>query len=289
MWDLPPPIPRALDRVRLRRASASCSPPTCATPARCASTTRWASRACSGSRTAPPRATAPTCAIRSTIWSPSSRRRASAPPASSSARISARCPTGFRERMDAADVLSYRILWFERDGDAFLPPVPLPGEGGRLRVDARPADDRRLVERRGHPREARRSASSTTRRRRRARRAPRRQARARRGARRKPVSSRTPRSIRRGRTTQRSPRRSTATRRKRASALLLLQADDLAGDVDALNLPGTDRERPNWRRKVGVDADALWATPAGARAIADLAATRATPRDDPAPRPPDES
>ncbi len=59
------------------------------------------------------------------------------------------------------------------------------------------------------------------------------------------------------------------------SAVVLIQADDLAGETVALNLPGTDRERPNWRRKVSVDIEALWKTPSGARAIADFASVRA--------------
>jgi glycogen operon protein len=37
----------------------------------------------------------------------------------------------------------------------------------------------------------------------------------------------------------------------RAPALLAMaQVDDLAGETVAVNLPGTDRERPNWRRKL---------------------------------------
>jgi 4-alpha-glucanotransferase len=32
-------------------------------------------------------------------------------------------PDDFRERMAAADILSYRVLWFERDGRAFRPPA----------------------------------------------------------------------------------------------------------------------------------------------------------------------
>jgi glycogen operon protein len=63
--------------------------------------------------------------------------------------------------------------------------------------------------------------------------------------------------------------------------LALLQADDLAGEAIALNLPATDRERPNWRRRVGVAASELWRTPAGAQAVADGAAARATPSDVP--------
>ncbi|MEE3624093.1 4-alpha-glucanotransferase [Nitrospirillum sp. BR 11752] len=41
------------------------------------------------------------------------------------------------------------------------------------------------------------------------------------------------------------------------SALMLAQADDLAGEGEAVNLPGTDRERPNWRRRLLQDLDAI--------------------------------
>ncbi|GAB0117236.1 glycogen debranching protein GlgX [Acidisoma sp. 7E03] len=43
----------------------------------------------------------------------------------------------------------------------------------------------------------------------------------------------------------------------------LVQADDLARETVALNLPGTDQERPNWRRKVMPAADGLWQTELG--------------------------
>jgi 4-alpha-glucanotransferase len=33
------------------------------------------------------------------------------------------------------------------------------------------------------------------------------------------------------------------------SALALVQVDDLFQEVDQLNVPGTDREYPNWRRR----------------------------------------
>jgi glycogen operon protein len=42
--------------------------------------------------------------------------------------------------------------------------------------------------------------------------------------------------------------------------LALVQADDLTGEVSAVNLPGTDRERPNWRRRLGVDTGMLTRT-----------------------------
>jgi 4-alpha-glucanotransferase len=35
------------------------------------------------------------------------------------------------------------------------------------------------------------------------------------------------------------------------SAVAFAQVDDLFGEVDQLNVPGTDREYPNWRRRNG--------------------------------------
>ena len=47
------------------------------------------------------------------------------------------------------------------------------------------------------------------------------------------------------------------------------QFDDLAGETIATNLPGTDRERPNWRHRLGEDVETLME---GSRARAILAA-----------------
>jgi glycogen operon protein len=58
------------------------------------------------------------------------------------------------------------------------------------------------------------------------------------------------------------------------SLLALVQADDLAGEVVAVNLPGTDKERPNWRRRVDVDVSELCRTPL-ARAILGAVRSRA--------------
>ncbi|HBK06052.1 MAG TPA: 4-alpha-glucanotransferase [Acetobacteraceae bacterium] len=52
------------------------------------------------------------------------------------------------------------------------------------------------------------------------------------------------------------------------SLLTLVQADDLAGEMVAVNLPGTDKERPNWRRRLDPDVSELCHT-ALARAILD--------------------
>ena len=52
------------------------------------------------------------------------------------------------------------------------------------------------------------------------------------------------------------------------SQIMLVQADDLAGETDPLNVPGTDREWPNWRRRVSVPVEELAESPR-AKAILD--------------------
>ncbi|NKE48175.1 glycogen debranching protein GlgX [Roseomonas frigidaquae] len=58
------------------------------------------------------------------------------------------------------------------------------------------------------------------------------------------------------------------------SALLLAQAEDLAGETQAVNLPGTDRERPNWRRRLPVSVAALAALPRAQAILANLRQAR---------------
>jgi len=52
------------------------------------------------------------------------------------------------------------------------------------------------------------------------------------------------------------------------------QADDLAGERTATNLPGTDRERPNWRHKLALDVEALFASPRAKDILAAMAEKR---------------
>ena len=42
-----------------------------------------------------------------------------------------------------------------------------------------------------------------------------------------------------------------------SSQLALAQLDDLAGESVATNLPGTDKERPNWRHRLGAEVEAI--------------------------------
>jgi glycogen operon protein len=44
------------------------------------------------------------------------------------------------------------------------------------------------------------------------------------------------------------------------SLLALVQADDLAGELVAVNLPGTDKERANWQRRLDRDVSSLCRT-----------------------------
>jgi glycogen debranching enzyme len=55
------------------------------------------------------------------------------------------------------------------------------------------------------------------------------------------------------------------------SQIMLVQADDLSGEADPLNVPGTDREWPNWRRRVSVPVEGLGESP---RAQSILAAVK---------------
>ncbi len=58
--------------------------------------------------------------------------------------------------------------------------------------------------------------------------------------------------------------------------LALVQADDLAGAEVAVNLPGTDRERPNWQRRLDPDVTELCRTPL-AQAILSAMRPRSAP------------
>ncbi len=58
------------------------------------------------------------------------------------------------------------------------------------------------------------------------------------------------------------------------SALVLVQADDLAGESERLNLPGTDRERANWRRRLAPSVEALFTAPLARAILAEFGGRR---------------
>ncbi len=182
-------------------------------------------------------------------------------------------PEGFRERLAAVDILSYRVLWFERDGAGFAAPARYPAKAVAcvsthdLPTIAGWWSGADIAEKRALGLLDAEGAAG---------------AQAERGAARHALAD----AMAEAGVAEGSPIDAgaphdpgiTAALHRYAcaspSAVVLLQADDLAGETAAVNLPGTDRERPNWRRKVGVDADALWETPAATQAIADFTARR---------------
>ena len=64
------------------------------------------------------------------------------------------------------------------------------------------------------------------------------------------------------------------------AALTLAQADDLCGETEPLNLPGTDRERPNWRRRLALDTTAMIRGRLGQAILAALRRARPDPHGD---------
>jgi glycogen operon protein len=58
------------------------------------------------------------------------------------------------------------------------------------------------------------------------------------------------------------------------STLFLVQAVDLALETTATNLPGTDRERANWRRRLAIGTADLWTSPTGVLTLAACANRR---------------
>ncbi|MBE9605084.1 glycogen debranching protein GlgX [Acetobacteraceae bacterium H6797] len=161
-------------------------------------------------------------------------------------------PPGIGEALQGEGLLSYRVLWFERRGEGFLPPAEWPAKaaacvathdlptlagwwegadiaeratlglaGGEGAMEGRQAEKRQLLEALESqgllPPDA------------------------------DPAGPLTPAIM-------------AAIHRYVAqtpSLLALVQAEDLVGERVAVNLPGTDNERPNWRRRVETPVESL--------------------------------
>ncbi len=63
---------------------------------------------------------------------------------------------------------------------------------------------------------------------------------------------------------------------KAPSRLMLVQIEDLASEVEQMNLPGTVDQHPNWRRKLRCSIDELFADPAVARTTSAIVRGRAS-------------
>jgi glycogen operon protein len=193
-------------------------------------------------------------------------------------------PDGLRERLAAADVLSYRVLWFERDAAGFVDPFRYPVKAAAcvsthdLPTIAGWWSGADIDEKRSLGLLAADAAEAE-------------------GAERRSAKEALAEALDRAGAVQGASVDAAAAHDSAitaaihrfvgasASALVLIQADDLAGATTAVNLPATDRLRPNWRRRLGVDVEALWQTPAGIQAAADLAPGRCARQADEAPAP----
>ncbi len=153
-------------------------------------------------------------------------------------------PNGLRPQLAAANILSYRVLWFERDGPAFKPPSAYPRlaltclsshdlppfkgwrQGRDIAIERELAlvDDKAAGEAQKSRTEEIQSLDAAT------------------GA----IGGDDAACVAAHGFIAATP-----------SAVMLIQADDLASETEPLNVPGTDRERPNWRRRMSCAVDDL--------------------------------
>ncbi len=163
-------------------------------------------------------------------------------------------PPGFREDMDRADILSYRVFWFERRGDDYAEPRAYPRKSlACLSTHDLPtlkgwweAEDIREKEALGllTPEDAAGARAGREADKRALLRLIGREGLARIGA----PPAHLDAAI------------AEATHRllaRTASLISIAQLDDVAGELTAVNLPGTFQERPNWRRRLGVPVSDL--------------------------------
>ncbi|WP_448953431.1 glycogen debranching protein GlgX [Labrys neptuniae] len=155
-------------------------------------------------------------------------------------------PEGLRERLSEAELYSYRVLFFERDGGVFRRPEAYPSQslacvathdlptlrgwwnGADLALErslGRPVAEGAQAEREADKQALLEAVGSEE-------------------------SELTPALVG-------SIHHFLAAA---SSGLVVAQAEDLAGEAEPVNLPGTDREYPNWRRRLDLDVDAVLET-----------------------------
>jgi glycogen debranching enzyme len=144
-------------------------------------------------------------------------------------------PDGLRERLAAMNFLSYKVLWFERDQQTFRSPDAYPylslaclgshdlptfagwASGAHLELDHR-------LKRNPNEAKQRRDYESGR-------------------------VALTDAFTQAGLATNDLMNAAHEFLAKSGSAIAFVQVDDLFGETDQLNVPGTDREYPNWRRR----------------------------------------
>jgi glycogen debranching enzyme GlgX len=132
-------------------------------------------------------------------------------------------PDGLRDRLADAKILSYRVLWFEQDEHRFKPPEDYPVHATACLSSHDLAPFKGWLEA-SHPTDIAKlqRAVETA-----------------------------------GVYTGDMLADAHAYVAKTPCSIMLVQADDLSGETEPLNVPGTDKERPNWRRRLPVDVEEL--------------------------------
>lgn len=176
-------------------------------------------------------------------------------------------PEGFRESLAAKGVLSYRVLWFERDGTAFKPPQSYPEDavacvsthdlatlaGWWLGADIHEQAALGRISDRNAARAARSAEKAQL------------------------LDALDANGLAPAGVSPDEAMTETLAAAIHAfiaqtpCVLAFAQVDDLAGETVAVNLPGTDRERPNWRRRIAVPVEDLFGTPLSRAITAALA------------------
>lgn len=165
-------------------------------------------------------------------------------------------PEGLRERLASSNMFSYRVLWFERDGPGFRRPETYPPQALACLASHdlptffgwRRARDIEIAQSLGQIGAG--------------------QAEARKAERRREIALLDSLSGVESGDEQEADVAAHGLVASTPSRIMLIQADDLAGETDPLNLPGTDREWPNWRRRVSTPVETLGQTPLARRIIA---------------------
>ncbi len=132
-------------------------------------------------------------------------------------------PEGLRERLSAANILSYRVLWFEQDEARFQPPENYP-QGAAVCLSSHD-----LAPFKGWRGSACHDDIA------------------------KLESAITAAGVNSGDLLADAH----AFVAKTPCAVMLVQADDLSEETEPLNVPGTDTERPNWRRRLSVTVEEI--------------------------------
>ena len=243
---------------RLRRRSSPRCARRCAIPAACASTTPWGCPGCGWCRKGPIPADGAYLAYPLTdllrLLALESARHNAIVVGEDLGTV----PAGFRETLDQDGVHGMRVLWFERgENNSFAPPDAWDASAPGDDHDARPADGRRLVARHRYRGPGGHAAGW----------APGSRPRMRRPSATRDRAALWQRFAAEGLVEGAAPPPEDDRRRvvdaalafvaRTRSPLCLLPVEDLLGQEEQPNLPGTVDEHPNWRRRLPGPAEAL--------------------------------